>query len=208
MSCFTEEQESAVECVHFVVKIGGHREKLEKELRNLYVKQGSTYSTKLTYAYYQHYILAKKFISQELYDACVNEILEIYNELLTGEEEDWFIECLKVMLCEEIYEDFQIIEDYMSLLKKMKELQNQTSDNIPEFIITYILQAFCFYKNNRKEVAAETLKDGLDLCVNGKVRNAIYFQFRGILERFLYQTRCYSEIRLIELIKKIMDIYF
>ena len=193
MSCITEEQESVVECVHFAVKFGGDKEKFERELRNLYVKQGSSYGTKLTYVYYQHYILAKKFIAQELYDECVKEILEIYNELLIGQEEDWFIECLKVMFYEEIYEDLEETWDYMLSIKKMKELQSQTFDNIPEFIITYILQAFYFYKNNRKEIAAKTLKDGLDLCVRGKVRNAIYFNFRGILERFSYQTRCYSE---------------
>ncbi|RHG13700.1 hypothetical protein DW638_07140 [Tyzzerella nexilis] len=208
MSCFTTEQENVIKCIHFVTKLGKTRDSFEKELSDLYFKQGASYSTKLSYAFYQHYILGQTYMTQELYDAVCMEILKIYDELFAGKEEDWFIECLKVMFYEQNYDGLHGIEACMLSLERMKELQNGDANSIPEYIITYILQAVFLYKKKEMKEAIKVLEEGLKICIKGKIRSTLFVHFRGIIERFLYQTRCCREDELTILLEKINNYYF
>jgi len=208
VSCFTATQESAIEGVHFIVKFKSAKYSFEQMLENLVHNQEYNYTTKLTYAFYQYYTLTRIFMSEDLYHEGLLQVLDMYNELVTGEDEDWFIECLKVLLYEKCYDRLQEADGCRVSIERMLELQETSSDNRPEFIITYIFKALFDYQNGQDELVAAALEKGLEFCNEGKVNKVLYGHFKEVLERFSYQTRQENKDRILRLIKKIAVVYF
>ena len=208
MPCFTKEQENVIKTIHFVTKLGKAKDNFEKELNTLYFKENASYSTKLSYAFYQHYTLWQTYSALDAPDTICLEILKIYDELLTGKDEDWFIECLKLMFYEQKYDGICDADVCTQSISRMLELQKLVGDNIPDYIITYILEAFFLFKRGETKKAVRALNEGLNICAKGNIRCVLHEHFKGFLERFLYQTHNCKEDGLSILLEKIADCYF
>ena len=208
MSCITAIQESAILGVHFITKFSKSKNYFEQMIERLLHNQKYDYSTKLTYAFYQYYTLTRFAMVEDLNHTKLLQVLNLYNDLETGGEDDWFIECLKVMLYEKYYNCLEKSDDCIASIRKMFKLQQSSLDNKPEFIVTYIFQAKIYYQGNQNEMAVTCLKEGMAFCQNEKIKTLLHGHFKDILDRFIYLITQENQQQISKLLKELEIIYF